>query len=169
MYQAVIERPWAADRIVAERRAYFWSEHWSRSVEIRNEACCALYGLWETHRQETHKCADYCHYQVRICRWISAWMWSFSQPDKYLPDIAAYCPIHVWSEWGILCNITFFAAICQLLIEFTYRDISVYRGCTWRFWNNEHLCKLICVTCLQVVQYNCKEVKLTFSDVAFTG
>lgn len=94
--------------LFAKHSTCFWSGcemSWGCCVEIRNEEGWSLYGLNETRRAGTRKHADYRHYELRMCQWISARMCSLSQPDIYLSAVTGYCPIQLFYNvrgyfWG---------------------------------------------------------------------
>lgn len=99
--------------LFAERSTCFWTKCemcWSCCVEIRNEEGWSLHGLNETRRVGTHKHADYRHYELRICQWISARMCSLSQPDinckplQFIAPSNCFIMSEVISEvgWGSL-------------------------------------------------------------------
>lgn len=79
--------------------------HCSCGVEIRNEEGWSLYGLGETCRAETHKHADYHHYELRICQWISARMCSFSQPDNNCQTLQVIAPSACLKMSGVISQV----------------------------------------------------------------
>lgn len=79
--------------------------YWGCCVAIRNEEGWSLCGLNETQRAGTHKHADWRHYELRICQWISTRMCSLSQPDITCQSLQVIAPSNCFIMSGVISEI----------------------------------------------------------------